>query len=136
MAGTSLPIPQDPSEPQTPISMNNFTVDTIINGAGMLTTGGYSNVTRPDLYRSSCTQPIVSQPYPSSGIPQTVFPPGSTVPVEEMYSRSTWYNTAADVGQTSPLDYQQQTRFDNRSPSCAQSAAPQSFRDSYKAYGY
>lgn len=111
-------------------------MDTIING-GMLTAGGYTNVTRPDLYRTSCTQPIVSQAYPTSGIPQTVFPPGTAVPVEEMYGRSTWYNPA-EVGQSSPLDYQQQSRFDNRSPSCAQSATTtQSFRDSaYKAYGY
>lgn len=128
--GTTLPIPQDPAEPQTPISMNNFTVDNLM--APMLAASGYPTgavTSRPDIYRTSCTQPIVSQPYAS--VPQTVFPSPAGVPVDDMYNRSTWYQP--DVGQTSPLDYQQPTRYDNRSPSCQ---PPLAFRDTYKPYGY
>lgn len=99
---------------------------------------------RPDLYRPSCTnQPtIVSQPYPTTSVPQTVFPSSAALPVEDIYNARAWYNPPQDMApqpQTSPIDYQQQQqqqqRFDNRSPSCAgQSAA--TFRDAYKQYNY
>ena len=118
--------------------MNNFTVDNLLtNGMApaMLAAGSYPSVTRPDIYRPSSPQPIVSQPYPTSAtVPQTVFPSPAGVPVEDVYNRSSWYSPQ-EVGQTSPLDYQQPTRFDNRSPNCVQTAS-QSFRDAYKAYSY
>lgn len=124
--------------------VNNFTVDNIITGgmtqAAMLAASGYSAAaaSRHDIYRPSCTQPIVSQPYPTptGAAPQTVFPSPAA---EDIYNaRLGWYNPSQDMTQTSPVDYQQQQqqqqpRFDNRSPSCAQPVP--TFRDAYK-YGY
>ena len=133
--GTALPIPQDPAEPPA-ISMNNFTVDNIITGS-VLAAGGYPTgaaASRPDIYRPSCNQPIVSQPYPTNtSIPQTVFPPTAAVPaVEDIYNARAWYTP--DLPQTSPIDYQQPQRFDNRSPTCVQPNPV--FRETYKPYGY
>lgn len=113
--------------------MNSFSVDNLVTPAML---AGYTNVSRPELYRSSCTQPIVSQPYPPGAV-QTVFPSpaGGTLPAEDMYNRPTWYGS---TDQVSPLEYQQQARYDNRSPTsvtCPQPPTP-SFRDHYKPYQY
>ncbi|XP_067940494.1 forkhead box protein C2-B-like isoform X2 [Watersipora subatra] len=103
----------------------------------VLAAGGYPTgaaASRPDIYRPSCNQPIVSQPYPASTtVPQNVFPHTAAVPVvDDIYSTRTWYNP--ELPQTSPIDYQQPPRFDNRSPTCPQPNP--AFRDTYKPYGY
>jgi len=135
LPGTSLPIPLDPAVEPPSISMgNNFSVDNLITGsmAPAMLSNGYTNVSRSELYRSSCTQPAVSQPYPSTtALPQTVFPAGG-VP-DDMYTRASWYNPP-EAAQVSPLEYQQQQqqRYDNRSPN---QLTQQAFRpDAYKSY--